>query len=284
MPSDSSKSSSARVPNDPAGRVPAFVERMDGIDLTPTRGAERAVLLAALRWANRNGELWPSLENWANMAGIEPRSLRRILRKLAKRGIIEPVNPSKGGTRQTSRYRIPSVATNPDARSGFEPGPARPETQTLATSNPDTECLEPGHGVPQSTSEQPFEQPTTAGGVVARLSVELQNHRNLSPDRRAWIEKVAPTKKKPPGWARKNITEGWPVPDEFRGDPAVAMMEARWSAFLALPEGERNAIRAEADRRNPYFEGKPLDTPGLKGAIAEVMSGAIPASHVKESP
>ncbi len=132
---------------------PTFVAMLDRINSLPTDGAaERAAVLAALRWINRAGELWPSLNNWARLAGLKARSLRRVLRRLEERGIVVVVKASAGGTGRTVRYRFPALtSSNPDTGSGI--GHAR--TRTGATRNPDRHDREPGHSVRPSIHDLP---------------------------------------------------------------------------------------------------------------------------------
>ncbi len=132
---------------------PTFVVMLDRIANIPTQGAaERTAVFAALRWINRAGELWPSLDNWARHAGLTPRSLRRVLRRLEARGIIIVVKASTGGTGRTARYRFPALtSSNPDTGSGI--GHAR--TRTGATPNPDRIDREHGHSVRPSIHDLP---------------------------------------------------------------------------------------------------------------------------------
>ena len=155
---------------------PTFVFMLDRIAGLATDGAaERTAVLASLRWINRDGELWPSLENWAALAGLTPRSLRRVLRRLERRGIVVVVKASAGGTGRTARYRFPALtssnphavsgigrpqgtarvstpaATNPDTESAL----GQPRTRTGATPNPDRRDREPGHRVRPSIHDLP---------------------------------------------------------------------------------------------------------------------------------
>ena len=58
--------------------MPAWVQMHEAISQTPTKGAARAMLLAALRWVNAAGQLWPSLQLWAAHAGMTDRAARRV--------------------------------------------------------------------------------------------------------------------------------------------------------------------------------------------------------------
>jgi hypothetical protein len=145
---------STRMPH----ALPAFVTAMDRVADAPTQTlAERAALLAAVRWVNPDGELWPSLGNWARMASLSVRALRRVLRDLTRRGLIVPVVVSRGGAGRTSRYRIPILA-NPDTRSGM----GEVTTRTHGPGNPDKSDQKPGHTVRPSIS---INQGTSIGGT-----------------------------------------------------------------------------------------------------------------------
>jgi len=96
--------------HDGVRRAPFFVEAMDCLARVRASPSERAVLLAAVRWMNRDGELWPALSNWANMAGIHIRTLQRSLRRLQCAGIVQAVKAPCNGVRLGVRYRIVPIA------------------------------------------------------------------------------------------------------------------------------------------------------------------------------
>lgn len=268
---------------------PEFVTRMDRIADLPTTGlAERAVLLAAVRWANPNGELWPALNRWARLTGMTVRSLQRVLRRLTDRGIVEVLSVSPGGTGKTTHYRIPGLLRNPDGRSGFQPRPARTETPTGRPSNPDAQAFEPRPSVTQSTKETQMEQPPTADGeVVARLSAELRDHPNLTPQRRAWIEREAPSKCNPAGWAAECIRKCWDVPTTTPKQLAADRREeraTRLAAFDSMSGPERTAILAkvrEAHRNLRDPQSHPDDSPAVRGAVADLLKNRGASSSAK---
>lgn len=105
--------------------------------------AQRAALLAAVTWADREGRLRPSIETWARVAGLSTRGLQRALRELEALGLVERERESRGGPRGTNLFRIPLLAKNPDPPSGLEPRPASPSTPTGATRNPDRRDAQP---------------------------------------------------------------------------------------------------------------------------------------------
>lgn len=260
-------------------------EAHDLIGQTPTKGAERAVLLAALKWANPAGELWPSAANWAQQVGLTPRALQRTLRRLVERGIVEVVTSSVGGAGRTSRYRIPILdARNPDRGSGLEAGSSHattptvePRTPTVGTGNPDRGAPKPRPTVTPSTRNQPTEQPTTgAGVVVALLSEELRKHPNATPERLAWIAREAPNKDNPSAWAASCVRGGWAAPPPTPEDQQALKREARHqrlAAFDALPPDQQRPILDAAFRAFPNLAGRDPSDSGVRGAVAKVLEG-----------
>lgn len=267
-------------------------DRFKAIGDAQTQGsAEKAVLLAALRWANDEGELWPSVENWARQSGLVTRSFRRVLRRMVRRGLIERIHTSAGGKAATSRYRIPALR-DPARQAGpkrletlthgqglihAKHGPPMPQTLTESAPNPDRECPKPCptvRGTVMNSKENTNEQ---AAAVLSRLGLErLRSHPNATPDRLAWIEREAHTKNSPAGWARRCIEEGWAVPEPSEADHAAAKRaerERRLAAFDAMPDDQRREVLHAARAQFPNLSDLPDDDNAVRGAVARIMAG-----------
>lgn len=248
--------------------LPRWVERFDWVGGTGTRGAERAALLAAIRWANRDGSFYPAVATWARLAGLSIRGLQNAIKRLLASGLLEAVRHSRGGPSKTTVYRVPAWSDNSARDAGV--GGVGPRTacgvERLGTQH---QQREPPHHVPPNparrdaeprtacggTEKEQTEEPTTNGdGVVASLSRELRSNPNLTAERRAFIERVAPTKKNPPGWAADNIRNGYQVPGRSREALQREQKDARdrWiKDFPSLPEELRRELLADARVRCP---------------------------------
>lgn len=253
---------------------------LDRLRNSGTRNAaERAALLAAVRWANADGVLWPPLDQWAALAGVKVRTLQRSLRSLAERGLVEVVSASPGGSRKTSRYRVPLLTRNPDKPSGMEPRPGKPPTPTAAPTIPDGDDAKPRQGVgltaknPQSNPQQ---QPAAAD-VFSRLGIQnLRDHPNATPERAAWIEREASKKAKPAGWAATCIREGWPVPEPTEAEARATRAKVRaaqLAQFDTLPAEERSQITALMRRKYPNLSNYADDAPVVRAAVVGVWLG-----------
>lgn len=252
--------------------------RFEAIDGVPTKGtAERAALLAALRWVNAGGLLWPSLTNWARTAGMDPRALRRVLRRLTARGILRVVRESRGGAPVPSRYAIVALVT-PDPESGVHPGPGVPRPRTVGAATPDREGPYPGPTVRRTVmnNQENNHEQGAAVDVFSRLGIEhLRGHVNATPERLAWVEREAPSKRSPGGWAAWCIEQGWDVPAPTAADETArrkAERESRLARFDALPEAERAAIMALVRRDFTNLSNLPDDDPAVRGAVAKVLA------------
>ncbi|MDX2017621.1 MAG: hypothetical protein SFY95_08300 [Planctomycetota bacterium] len=243
----------------------------------PTQGlAERSVLQAALAWANREGELCVGNKRWAALAGVDPRTLRRTLAEWAERGIIQDLGPDPkyGNTR---RRRIPFLVD----RAEGEGGVVEPAPRTFTPEAPGTTSGGGGHSTPQTTKKQPLndqQQQGAAADVFSRLGIDpsLRGHANATPERLAWIEREAPAKRNPGGWAAQCIRAGWDVPAPTGAD-AKAASKAKWDAirerFNAMPDAEREALVARARVVNPNLDSAeqyPSDSPAILGAVAKL--------------
>lgn len=120
---------------------------------------------------------------------------------------------------------------------------------------------------------------TTVVDVLALLGLEhLRGNPNATPERLAWIERAAPGKKSPSGWAAACIRGGWAVPAPTEADAKAAgkaAREATLARFDAMPEVTRSVIRAAARSAYPNLADPrvhPDDSPGIRGAIAAVLA------------
>lgn len=282
---------------------PLFVQRMDAIrKCSGTFGAERAVLLASIRWAGPDGRVCPSRDKWADMAGVKVRTLQRVLKKLVDRGIVKSLGPTDGGAYRTREYLIVPFVVASEADSGLvavtasetptprrgsddhEPRRQYTETPTPATANPDNGDREPRRHVTQSSSNHPGESSkTTNSGVVARLSSDLQRHQNATPERLAWIEREAPTKRNPEAWAASCIRAGWEVPVPSSAELARSKLagdrirrEANLTRFNAMKQMEREPILKKAMVAYPAVFGSGSDE-NAKAAQRSAISMAMDA-------
>lgn len=67
---------------------------------------ERQVLLVLARWANKQGEFFPSVGTIAKAAGLKPRSVQLALKRLTGRGILTTLKYADGGRGRTTVRRI----------------------------------------------------------------------------------------------------------------------------------------------------------------------------------
>lgn len=269
-----------RNPSSPNGsdqRSLTFTGAMDRLKGLRS-GAEQAVLLAALRWANlTTGLLWPAVESWAEMAGIAPRSLRRTLRTLEAKGDLTLVCKG-GGRRKAATYQLNALRENPDRGSGFSDAQTRPvgpptrtvgsQTRTVEVKNPD-----PRSGEQQGTDKEP----TTTGGVVevGVLSQEMLRHPNATAERVAWVRREAPQKWNPAGWAAEAIRKGWDPPPPSEAEKAASRRlasEEKLAKFNAMPADQRATLIAAARRQFPNLDGHADDSRPFLGAVLKVMA------------
>lgn len=152
------------------------------IALTPTKGPERAMLLAASHWVNwRTGELWPSLAKWAGLAGIGTTTARRALRKLEALQLLKPVSKKTGGFRAngaaiTTRYQLLPEAGlwNVEFAVGIstEPGRLDHEGGRIGRASQPMRPLDPAAPAAKPSNQPLDERPTEltnagSGGVRA---------------------------------------------------------------------------------------------------------------------
>ena len=256
-------------------RDPGWIwRRYDKIAATDTRHAERAALLAAAKWANKNGELYPSLDSWARMAGVTKRRLQQCLKHLAQRELVEVVSRVRSGSKWMTVYRIPCLSDSPVlcARST-----ARPPTTLRGSYG-----LSRKSSVRESETVSPKQQRTASerpatNSVVAALSLDLQNHPNATPERVAWIDREAPTKRNPAAWAATAIRKAFQIPQPTAAEAANARrleIDRHLAEFDSLPEGARSkvieAVRAKWPNLSDPREHPPSHA-AIRGGIASVI-------------
>lgn len=130
------------------------------LDRGPENPVEKLVLIAICDSADKDsGEAWPSLATIARRAGIEPRSVRRVLRRLEASGWITSEKQERAnGSRRSNLYTVNlcklgegpggrfSRSSPPDPRSS-PPGPSvLPPPDSRSPYAPDSRSpLEPSH-------------------------------------------------------------------------------------------------------------------------------------------
>lgn len=149
---------------------PWHVRYLDAAGASPTKGAERAMLLAAARWVNTADELFPRLDTWSRLAGFDVRSGRRALRALERKGLLQVVvrgGRQAGGSGGSTRYRLvlPGFTRIPDKVSGITP-----ET---ANADPGQHARNPGRDVRPRRTPRP--------AIPDRVSAEPSMHLSSEP-------------------------------------------------------------------------------------------------------
>lgn len=127
----------------------------------PYTAGSLLVLLALADWANDEGVAWPSMDRLAEKARIDRRSAQRIVRQLAKDGVL--VLEEGGGRSKQHKYRIqtetvancrPLAEINGDIstteRATFRAQRATSDAETVTPMSPDP-LVEP--------SEEPLVEP-----------------------------------------------------------------------------------------------------------------------------
>jgi hypothetical protein len=205
---------------------PDFSVALDLIGRTDTDRAERAMLLAAVRWCNfKTGIIFVSVEKWAGLAGVHDRTGQRALQSLVAKGHLSVVKPSRGGPRQTTHYRVECIMTKdePSVRDSPSVTPTHAAvTPAIVTHNPGTSDTKPRSHATGTTNEQPMEQPTTHDVVVQSAwkklmgSTDLLHHPNATAERVRWILKEVGANariKNKQSWAATAINDAFTVPE-----------------------------------------------------------------------
>lgn len=145
--------------------------------------AEKAVCYCLVTFADwKSGAARPSVASVAKGSGVDPRTVRKVYRRLRTLGVLSFTRESKGGRAANGRALVHELvlhldvleSLNPARGSGLnadsqdaQPVPSMPPTGNGTPVNPAPECIQPGPTARQSTSEQPREQPpptTDSGG------------------------------------------------------------------------------------------------------------------------
>jgi hypothetical protein len=131
--------------------------------------AEHAILLAAPRWTDESGSLYPSVAKWAKQARVHPRTAQRVIRKMEERGLVVDIGLSPMGTRL---YWIPLLAKDPPAQGAASdhPPPASDHAPPGVASQP------PRRSTTQTPNPTPT-QPPPPGDVDVDAALSP-----LSPD------------------------------------------------------------------------------------------------------
>lgn len=112
---------------------------------------QKYMLLALADCANDQDECWPGIAHLAEKTGYDISSVKRLLVKLIRGGLIVVVAASKRG--QTTRYRL-RLGPDDDAIGAHVEPPTPPDGDPLAAQyEPSTEIMEVQHQPPSETDE-----------------------------------------------------------------------------------------------------------------------------------
>lgn len=118
--------------------------------------------------------------------------------------------------------------------------------------------------------------------VFDRLGIpNYRGHPNATPERLAWIEREAPTKTSPGGFAAAAIRDGYAVPDPPPPSPAFDYTPTRRDLVISWWRGFRDfevrrGVLEAARRAYPNMRDStahPPDSPAMQSAIVEVIEG-----------
>lgn len=247
-------------------------------------GCEVATLFAMLVFANwRTGECWPTVARLARVSRRSERATQRAIGELVSLGLVMVPEARRGGRRgKGTMYRLDFVALARMATgatsapvTGVNGVPDGCHARESRVPNPTST----GDGVaPNPTREQPenhHHDEQVAVDVFARLGINhLHGHERATPDRMAWIERVAPTKRDPGAWAAECIRGGWAVPPITAAEVQARRKERREATlarFDAMPEPERRAVLARVRATYPNLNGMTDDQTAVRGAIARII-------------
>lgn len=233
-------------------------------DLGPT---ERLVCQTLAVWIDwQTLELWPSIPTIAEATGKCRRTVQKALRVLEARGVIEYARRSSGGLGRSHRFRVRPEALEPTPnRATIAPlnrATSARLTVQLCTSNRATVAQKQQDREQERQQQQPQgEIPPLRSGPAAAVAAllggeDLLAHPNATPERLAWIARVAPGKRRPGAWAAEAIRRGYAPEADPDAAKHAAQAErerqrAAYARFEAMPEAEQAAIVAAVQRRYP---------------------------------
>jgi DNA-binding transcriptional ArsR family regulator len=152
-------------------------------DFSDLRSQERLVLLAWLTHADPDGVAWPSIARLARMTSLGERTVRRELKRLRERGLLEDLGRTpRGGLRLRFRS-YPQRSEEPRPRGPSRRGPA-------GRSGPAREAYEQTQEN-QSSRTKPYPYPVPSGdGDRDQVAFILEWARQVDVDD-AWWELAA---------------------------------------------------------------------------------------------
>jgi hypothetical protein len=202
---------------------------------------------------------------------------------MIERGLVEVVSASRGGG--TSTYRIPLLAEDPGVMpesSDVRPRQGVPRTPASRPQNPGKSSPKPRHDAGGTTrnheKEQQPQPSASVDDVFDRFGIQtLRGHPNATPERLAWIEREAPSKANPAGWAADCIRKAWqpppPSPEQVKAAHRAAR-EARLAQFDAMPDHERADLVTRVRRQFTNLSDRAEDDRDFRSAIAKYMEKA----------
>lgn len=273
-----------------------------------------------LQWRNsKTGVAYPSVQQIGEALGVAASTVRSYVNQAIECGAVV-VEGERVGGRESNRYRVvlPEVnAQESDDASGSAgtasdvtldgaslplrrdevpdrrtPTPTPPESGAQPAEircpphrNPVATPPESG-AVPSRTPPRNLQQPpVVVVDVFDRLGISsLREHPNATPERMAWIEREAPSKKNPSGWAAQCIREGWKPPPPSRAqaeDARAAVRAAQQARFDALPKSEQALVMGRVRRVYDNLSHLPDDHRAVRAAIARVMEQYPCSSSVR---
>ena len=268
-------------------------DQFDAIARSGTKGAARQALLSAVNWADpKTGQLWPSIDNWAGVAGLSPRGLQKAIRRLQVAEKIKALTNGKGGARNTTKWEVPLLAVRKDEQGSPL---STTETPNVITEGANKRREKGEHGDAQPRTgftrrnrEEPKQEPATTSpdaGVLLSLGLgkDLLRHANATPERLAWIARVAPTKSNPGGWAAQAIREGWNPPAVQMGGPGgMGAAERARAAVAGLNQERRAELLTRVRKTMPNLRGLPDDHAAVVGMIAQLANGPSAAHRLDD--
>ena len=93
----------------------------------------------------------------------------------------------------------------------------------------------------------------------------------------AWIERDAPSKQSPGGWAADCIRKGWPIPTAAveSGEDRKARLQREsddlLAAFWRTSKDDQSALLSEIHAKHPKTRDLPLQTDRMQSLIWQAM-------------